>query len=120
MAQSLVAPELETLAQDLSESSVVEVYHLDDHGDPHKVCAQPGWCSEDDVRIELRPHLVVTRPVQDPDSEDGYRLETTEIPLGRVLIAKVLEDDAYGQPYDTVQRALWVNGPHGQLLRLVP
>lgn len=118
MAETLVPAELVTLARDLSESSSVEVYYLDDQGDPRKA-AYYSQSLGDAVRIEMRPHLVVTRQIQDDSDAEGWSTEDVPIPLERVLMANVSVSDEWN-PSGEIQRALWVNGPHGRLLRLVP
>jgi hypothetical protein len=119
MAQSLVSPQLESLAVELSRSTWVQVYYLDSQGEPRRVCYDRNWVDEN-IRIVMKPHLVVTHQIQDASSPDGpgYRLETVEVPLERVLLTRVSENEP-GAP-DDAQDTLWVNGPASQLLRLVP
>lgn len=118
MAETLVSAELEALARDLSESSSVEVYYLDGQGEPRKA-AYYSQSLGDAVRIEMRPHLVVTRQIQDDSYPEGWSTEDVPIPLERVLVANVSVSDDWN-PCGEIQLSLWVNGPHGQLLRLVP
>lgn len=114
----VVAPEVVTLAEDLQQGACIEVYYLDAHGTPQRTTVAPAWASEEGIRVELRPHLVVTQQTCDPESGD-YGTETLEIPLERVLIADVSQEDQYGeQPYETYLQARWVHAPHGTLLRL--
>ncbi len=115
---NLVAPELETLARDLSQSSSVEVFYLDDQGAPQKA-AYYSQSLGDAVRIEMKPHLVVTRQIQDDSDPESWSTEDVSIPLERVLMANISVSDEWA-PSGEIQSSQWVNGPHGKLLRLVP
>lgn len=87
---NLVTPETETFAVDLSLASWVEVNYLDPQGSQRRVICDRNHLGQD-IRIEMRPHLVVTHEIPDAESEDGYRLETIEMPLERVLLSNVYE-----------------------------
>lgn len=123
MAQSLVAPEVEAFVEDLSQSHWVEVNYLDAKGDLQRVFYDRN-CPDEDIRIEMRPHLVATHSIQDADSPDGsgYRLETVEVPLERVLLSTVYENRGCPEPQceycgNDRPTARWVTN-YGRLVRL--
>jgi len=116
---NLVTPEVEALAVDLAESGLVEVHYLDESSRPQKIYYSDQALGET-VRIEMRPHLVVTRQIQHSSDPDDWGTEDVAIPLERALLVLTSTVGDELDQFREIPRAHWVNGPEGKLLRLTP